>query len=132
MKACFPDVDALTFDFYNTLVHHRTGRGRGETLMEYLRGCGLETDPWEHQVLYDVFERHGIEYSPEQPAQEKERYVRQFAELVFRRLNVRAPNGTAARHAANLWACLVRLASPSFQKSTMFCVWSRRPDIHWP
>jgi HAD superfamily hydrolase (TIGR01549 family) len=106
MKACFPDVDALTFDFYNTLVHHRTGRGRGETLMEYLRGCGLETDPWEHQVLYDVFERHGIEYSPGQPAPEKERYVRQFAELVFRRLNVRAPNGTAARHAANLWDLL--------------------------
>jgi HAD superfamily hydrolase (TIGR01549 family) len=100
------EVDALTFDFYNTLVHHRTGRGRGESLMEYLRECGLEADPWEHQVLYDVFDRHAAEYSPEQPPHEKERYVRQLAERVFRRLNVRAPDGTAADHAANLWDLL--------------------------
>jgi len=106
MKPCFPEVDALTFDFYNTLVHHRTHRGRGETLMEYLLECGLESDPWEHQVLYDVFDRHEIEYSPEQPTQEKELYVRQLAERVFRRLNVRAPDGTAADHAANLWNLL--------------------------
>jgi HAD superfamily hydrolase (TIGR01549 family) len=106
MKPYFPEVDALTFDFYNTLVHHRMGPGRGAMLMEYLRQCGLEADPWEHQVLYHVFERHGVEYAPEQPAQEKERYVRQLAERVFRRLNVRAPDGTAAGHAANLWNLL--------------------------
>jgi HAD superfamily hydrolase (TIGR01549 family) len=102
MKAPFSDIAAVSFDFYNTLVYHRTGRGRGRMLMEYLRDQGLASDPWEHQVLYDVFAPHASEYSPELSVEEKHRYWRRLAERVFRRLNVKAPDGAAAQHAANL------------------------------
>jgi HAD superfamily hydrolase (TIGR01549 family) len=100
------DIAAVSFDFYNTLVYHRTGRGRAAMLMEYLGAHGFESDPWEHQVLYDVFAPHATEYSPELPDEEKHRYHQRLAERVFRRLNVKAPEGTAARHAANLWNLL--------------------------
>jgi HAD superfamily hydrolase (TIGR01549 family) len=88
-------VDAITFDFYGTLVYPREGRGRGAVFMDYLREQGFESDPWEHQVLYDVFERHGVEYDPVAPAVDRERYYQRFAERVFRRLNVRVVGGAA-------------------------------------
>lgn len=106
VKTPFSDIAAVSFDFYNTLVYHRTGRGRGAMLMEYLREQGWESDPWEHQVLYDVFAPHATEYAPDLDDEEKRRYRRRLAERVFRRLNVRAPDGAAARHAANLWELL--------------------------
>ena len=106
MNDRFSDIAAVSFDFYNTLVYHRTGRGRAAMLMEYLGAHGLESDPWEHQVLYDVFAPHATEYSPDLDDEEKGRYRRRLAERLFRRLNVRAPEGTAAGHAANLWELL--------------------------
>lgn len=99
-------VDAVTFDFYQTLVHHRAGRGRGAALMEYLSQRALESDPWEHQVLYDVFEPHGREYRPLEPEAERRRYYRRLASRVFARLNVRASPGEAELHAENLWGIL--------------------------
>ncbi len=106
MNAPFTDIAAVSFDFYNTLVYHRTGRGRGRMLMEYLHEQGLESDPWEHQVLYDVFEPHAAEYAPDLDEEEKRRYYQRLADRVFSRLNVRAPDGAAAQHAANLWELL--------------------------
>jgi len=106
MKVHYTDIDAITFDFYNTLVYHRQRSGRGAMLMEYLADQGLESDPWEHRVLYDVFQRHDKDYSPEFSADEKKRYAVEFADRVFRRLNVRVPEGAAADHAADVWALL--------------------------
>jgi HAD superfamily hydrolase (TIGR01549 family) len=106
MKSRFADIDAITFDFYNTLVYHRQGRGRGAMLMEYLAEQGLESGPWEHQVLYDVFQHHDKAYSSEFSADQKRRYAVEIAERVFRRLNVRAPVGAADDHAASVWALL--------------------------
>lgn len=106
MKSRFADIDAITFDFYNTLVYHRHGSGRGAMLMEYLAEQDLESDPWEHQVLYDVFQRHDKAYSPEFSADRKRRYAVEIAERVFWRLNVRASVGAAANHAANVWDLL--------------------------
>ncbi len=97
---------ALTLDFYNTLVFHRDGRGRGAMLTEYLREHGLESDPWEHQVLYDVFAAHGIDYAPSQSPGEKQRYYERIAVHLFERLNVRAPPYVAKRHAPRLWEIL--------------------------
>jgi len=75
-------------------------------LMEYLEIHGLESDPWEHQVLYDVFEPHGREYSPSHSQAAKHAYVCRLAGRVFERLNVRAPRSTAAEHAARIWDVL--------------------------
>lgn len=100
------DIQAITLDFYNTLVYHRTGRGRGAMLMEYLQTHQLESDSWEHHVLYDVFEPHGVEYDPRSSREERQRYYDRLAGRVFRRLNVRAPEGTATEHALDLWQIL--------------------------
>jgi len=99
-------VDALTLDFYDTLVHHRQGRGRGAMLMDYLRAQGFASDAWEHAALYDIFARHATEYDPALSAAQKQRYLESLAVRVFDRLNVTAPAGAAGAHAEALWAIL--------------------------
>ncbi len=100
------NVDAVTFDFYNTLVYHRQGRGRGAMLMGYLEEQGLPSDPWEHQVLYDVFAQHGADYDPNWPEESRQQYYRRFTAQLFQRLNVQAPDGAAVAHAASVWHLL--------------------------
>jgi HAD superfamily hydrolase (TIGR01549 family) len=95
------EVDAITFDFFNTLVYHREGPGRSAMLMAYLRACNLESDAWEHEVLYDVFASGLFEQVPTESG-EYARFRERVAERVFGRLNVRAPD-SAARHAERVW-----------------------------
>jgi putative hydrolase of the HAD superfamily len=102
----FSRVEAITFDFFNTLIFHREGRGRGRILMEYLQAHGLRPVPWEHDVLYDVFESHGTEYSPEAPQDQRERYYALLAQRVFERLDVPASDEVVSRHASSLWQIL--------------------------
>ena len=78
-----PTIRAVTFDFYLTLVYHRAGQGRGAALMEYLRGQALESEAWEHQVLYDIFEHHAVDYSPDLSEDGRQRYFRQLAKRLF-------------------------------------------------
>ena len=99
-------VEAISFDFFDTLVFHREGRGRGRLLMEYLQAHGLRSTPWEHHVLYDVFESHDTEYSPEAPQDERDAYYRLLAQRVFERLKVPASDEAASRHASALWQIL--------------------------
>jgi putative hydrolase of the HAD superfamily len=99
-------VDAVTLDFYNTLVFHGQRSGRGTVLMEYLASRGLESDPWEHQVLYDLFKDHAKEYSTEFNAQQKRAYLGRLTERLFERLKVRVPPGAAADHAHEVWQIL--------------------------
>ena len=75
-------VEAITFDFYNTLIFHREGRGRGRLLVEYLQTHGLRPVPWEHRVLHDVFESHDTEYSPEAPQDQREAYYAVIKKIV--------------------------------------------------
>ncbi len=74
--------------------------------MEYLRSAGLDSDPWQHQVLYDVFEPHGREYSPALSDAQKQVYRHRLAARLFERMNVRAPDGAAAEHAEEIWRLL--------------------------
>ncbi len=99
-------VEAITFDFFNTLIFHREGRGRGRLLMEYLQAQGLHPSSWEHGVLYDVFESHDTEYSPEAPQDERDEYYSLLARRVFERLDVPASEEDASRHASSLWEIL--------------------------
>ena len=99
-------VEAISFDFFNTLVFHRGGRGRGWHLMEYLEAQGLRSAPWQHGVLYDVFESHDTAYSPEAPQDKRDEYYAQLAQRVFERLKVRASDEDASRHASSLWQIL--------------------------
>jgi FMN phosphatase YigB (HAD superfamily) len=101
-----PDIEAVSLDFYGTLVRPRTGRGRGVMLMEYLEGQGFASDPWEHQVLYDVFARHHRDYVPDASGEAHQRYLNDFARRVFARLGVVAPPGAAVSHAGAIWRLL--------------------------
>jgi HAD superfamily hydrolase (TIGR01549 family) len=102
-----PDnVRALTFDFYGTLVYPRHGQGRGARLMEYLAQHELASDPWEHQVLYDVFGACGHRYSPWFSPAEQAAFEADLARSVFDRLRVQAPGSLVAQHANALWNIL--------------------------
>ncbi|MBI2956713.1 MAG: HAD-IA family hydrolase [Acidobacteria bacterium] len=80
---------AITFDFYNTLVYHRAGTGRGRQYQDYLAAAGLTADPWEHQVLYDVFEYYAAAYSPALSEEAKLSFWIEFSRRLFERTNVR-------------------------------------------
>ena len=84
-------MQAVTFDFYNTLVYHRAGIGRGRQYQEYLAAAGLASDPWEHQVLYDTFEYYGVSYSPRLTDEAKMSFWTEFTRRLFERTNVRGP-----------------------------------------
>ena len=99
-------VEAITFDFFNTLIFHRDGRGRGQLLMEYLQVHGLRPLPWEHRILYDVFESHDTEYSPEAPQNKRNEYYALLAQRVFERLEIPASDEDVSRHAKSLWEIL--------------------------
>ena len=96
---------ALSLDFYGTLAQHRDGRGRGARIMEYFAAHGLESQPWSHQVLYDVFGEHGKAYDPDCSAAEHLAYCEQVAGSLFRRLSVRGTEAAAepAAHALAIW-----------------------------
>lgn len=100
------DIEAVSFDFYNTLAEHRTGIGRGRSLLDYLAGAGLPCDPWQHQVLYDVFEPHAREYSPSWGPDEKRTYRIRFARRLFKRLNVVIDEPDVTAHADSIWQLL--------------------------
>ena len=102
----YPFAEAVTFDFFGTLVFHREGRGRGRVLMEYLESQGLRAAPWEHEALYDVFDSHDRTYSPSAPLDERRAYYAGLAVRVFDRMGVHAPAGVAAEHAEALWTVL--------------------------
>ena len=99
-------IEAVTLDFFNTLVFHREGRGRGRVLMEYLERQGFDPAPWDHEVLYDVFESHDEAYSPSAPARERDEYYAELASRVFERMEIRASGEDALRHAKPLWQIL--------------------------
>ncbi len=99
-------IEGISLDFYNTLIFHREGPGRGPALVEYLETHGLRHEPWEHQVLYDVFDDHDARYSPEGSPDQRQAYHAYLADRVFERLGVPSGNGDAARHAADLWRIL--------------------------
>lgn len=98
--------DAITFDFYNTLAYHRAGPGRGRMLMSWLAEHGFTSDPWEHQVLYDVFERHGRDYDPDATGGARLRYLERFVTTLFQRLNICASAEAVQEHATELWQLL--------------------------
>ncbi|MCG6955054.1 MAG: HAD family hydrolase [Gemmatimonadetes bacterium] len=100
------EIDAVCVDFYNTLVFHREGIGRGRALIEYLEAHGFAHAPWEHQVLYDVFDQHDAKYSPHGSPGDRDAYYAYLADRVFERLEIPRSDGDARRHAAGLWRIL--------------------------
>ncbi len=82
---------AVTFDFYNTLVYQPAGIGRGRQYQNYLSAVELSSDPWQHQVLYDVFDYYRSSYSPGLSDGAKLSFWTEFTRRLFQRTNVRGP-----------------------------------------
>jgi HAD superfamily hydrolase (TIGR01549 family) len=101
-----PAIEAVTVDFYDTLVFHRDGRGRGAAVVAYLESQGLEHGPWEHSVLYEVFEEHEGRYSPSAPPGVRAEYHAHVARRLFDRLEVPATKTELAGHVSALWEIL--------------------------
>ncbi len=99
-------IDAVSFDFYGTLIHHREGPGRGQTLMRYLAAHGLRSAPWRHEVLYELFERHDTDYPRGSSARALAEYRRRLARRAFELLDVEVPTSEADAHADAMWAIL--------------------------
>ena len=100
------NIDAVCFDFYNTLVHHTNGRGRGAMLMDYLETAGLESDPWQHQVIYDVFNPIAEDYPIDNDPEKMRAFQIRLAECVFRCLNIKGNEDSPDDHAMHLWSIL--------------------------
>ncbi|MGD2070630.1 MAG: HAD-IA family hydrolase [Gemmatimonadota bacterium] len=99
-------AQAITLDFYDTLVFHRDGRGRGRLLVEYFEARGWRTGPWEHEILYRLFEDHSDGYSPDLHPEARRRYLDRLALRAFRELGIPVSGDEAARHAPSLWEIL--------------------------
>ncbi len=96
----------MSFDFYGTLIHHREGRGRGPTLVDYLASRGLRSATWRHEVLYELFERHDTDYPRGASPRALAAYRRRLARRAFELLDVDAPGSDADAHADDLWRIL--------------------------
>ena len=81
---------AVTFDFFDTLVHHRSGKGRGARYRDYLRDAGFESAPWEHRVLYDVFEYYGAVYDPDLSDEGRLAFWTELTRRLFERTKVQS------------------------------------------
>jgi len=81
-------IEALTFDWYGSLAHHRHKVGRGRLLSEYLASHGLQSAPWDRRVLYKVFDFYGDVYKPESSDEEKRIFWIQFTRLLFEQSRV--------------------------------------------
>lgn len=101
------EIRAVTFDFFETLIRHRAGQGRGRSLSEYLVGCGYTSPPtWHDGALYRVFELHATQYSPGLGEAERARYLVRLASRVLDELGVDAGADEAAEHAEAIWKIL--------------------------
>ena len=99
-------MEAVTFDFFETLIFHREGRGRGHVLMDYLDSHRLPHAPWEHGVLYDVFDGLHARYRSDPSSADRGAQQRDIAERVFQRLDVECDSADLTRHASMLWEIL--------------------------
>jgi HAD superfamily hydrolase (TIGR01549 family) len=91
-------IRIITFDFFDTLVFHRDGRGRGASLIEYLEHQGLEPAPWRHEVLYEVFDSETAEAYSRASAEENGNRRALLVERVFQSLGLSLADRAIERH----------------------------------
>lgn len=94
---------AITFDFYMTLVSPKGGIGRAGMYQEFLKRNDLKADPWEHQVLYDVFEYYAEAYDTEDSPAAKKAFWVEFTKRLLKRTGVDGDHDSlSAKHALEI------------------------------
>ena len=56
--------------------------------MDYLMAQGLHAAPWEHDVLYDIFEYYDDAYAPRLSEYDKAQFWKEFTHRLFKRTDV--------------------------------------------
>ena len=82
------NIKAVTFDFFETMIHSRRWEPRGKLYHAYLAAQNLRAEPWEHQVLYDVFEYYYDAYRITLTEEEKLAFWAEFCRHLFERTHV--------------------------------------------
>jgi len=75
--------EAVTFDFFKTLVRPGAGRTRGEAYGDYLQTLGLPHASWEHRMLYDIFAYYRKAYHPSLAPDQKRLFWLEFTRRLF-------------------------------------------------
>ena len=78
----------ITFDWFGTLVEHRSGIGRGRQFYAYLVSKGLTADPWDRRILYALFEYYADAYQPGTSDFEKQSFWVEFTRRLFEKARV--------------------------------------------
>ncbi|HEX6994534.1 MAG TPA: HAD-IA family hydrolase [Gammaproteobacteria bacterium] len=99
-------IDAVTFDFFNTLAFHREGHGRGRAVMDYLAAHGFECAPWRHEILYEIFAGYERIGAPSAPKEARRARRITLAKRLFEHLEIDAGDDEAELHADALWKLL--------------------------
>jgi FMN hydrolase / 5-amino-6-(5-phospho-D-ribitylamino)uracil phosphatase len=99
-------IQAVTFDFFDTLVFHRGRSGRTRRLKEYLAAQGFQAPEWDDRSIYNVLDRHGTDYSPSLSHLERRRYLKHLAVRVFGEAGLPVTEDEAELHADAIWAVL--------------------------
>jgi len=90
------NIEALTFDWYGMLANHRHKMGRGRLFSEYLSSHGLQSAPWDRNVLNKVFDYYGGSYKVEFCGEEKRAFWIQFTRLLFEQSQVSGATASQA------------------------------------
>ena len=98
-----PPLSAISLDFFNTLVYHRHGLGRGALLRAYFEAQGWSADPWKHSVLDDLFAVHGLEFAPDASPTDHLAFCTRVSRSLFTLSNVTGDRAYAEDHALALW-----------------------------
>lgn len=101
-----PGIAAVSFDFFGTVATHRGGRGRGALVRDYLQAQGWTFAPWDHQVLYDIFDLHGGEFAAGMPSDDLRAFTVRLARALIHRLRVDVDPAVVDEHADELWRIL--------------------------
>lgn len=88
---------AITFDFYMTLIHPRNNKSRGSAYQDFLSAHHIQSDPWEHKILYDIFEFYADNYNPNAFETIKLSFWIQFTYRLFEKTNVLGYDENMAR-----------------------------------
>ena len=71
-----------------TLIHPRNNKSRGSAYQDFLSYYAIQADPWEHKILYDIFEFYADNYNPNAFETIKQSFWVKFTYRLFERTNV--------------------------------------------
>lgn len=97
---------AVSFDFFNTLVHHQDVRGRGARIREYFGSQGWPCDAWSPSVIDRAFAQCADHGMPDNLADADPLFRTRITSALLEQMRVPVASHVAAEHAQSLWNIL--------------------------